>query len=117
MDVKSSLNAGQYAKAMGVPGGAAIFKNINESIDLLLHSGIEYEFRTTVVPGLAGPGDLMDIALRIKGANAYYLQQFRPGKTLDPKMRTVSPYFTEVLQEVRNKILQQNLVATCEVRA
>lgn len=77
MDVKSS--PARYARAAGVP---VDWSRVRESIDLLLGSQIEYEFRTTVVPGLVELEDVQAIAQAISGARAYYLQAFRPGPTL-----------------------------------
>jgi pyruvate formate lyase activating enzyme len=77
MDVKSSLP--DYARAAGVP---IEVERVLESINLLLRSDIEYEFRTTVVPGLVGTGDVEAIVDLIAGARRYYLQSFRPGETI-----------------------------------
>ena len=57
---------------------------IFESVDLLLASNIEYEFRTTVIEGHHTIADIEEIAKRIHGAKHYYLQNYRAGKTLDP---------------------------------
>ncbi|MCL5427611.1 MAG: anaerobic ribonucleoside-triphosphate reductase activating protein [Candidatus Marsarchaeota archaeon] len=115
MDVKTAPDAGKYTKAAGV-GSAAMFKNINESIDLLLNSGIDYEFRTTVVPGLVSAEDLKSIAHRIKGAKAYYLQQYVAHNTLDPSYEKVLPYSDKVLQDACNEIRQEGLVMSCGIR-
>jgi pyruvate formate lyase activating enzyme len=50
---------------------------VAESIDLLLSGEVDYEFRTTVAPQL-DVSDLAAIAMRIRGANSYVLQQYRP---------------------------------------
>jgi pyruvate formate lyase activating enzyme len=115
MDIKTELEQGKYSKAMGV-SSAAIFKNIEESIDLLLNSGIDYEFRTTVVPGLVTKEDILGIANHINGARAYYLQQYVPNNTLDPKYEDLMPYSDSVLHEACNEIIKKGLVGKCEVR-
>ncbi len=116
MDIKAPLNNERYSKSIGVKSDALLEK-INQTIDLLLNSKIDYEFRTTLVPGLVSVSDVMDIAVRIRNANAYYLQQFKSANTLDPALRRVEPYWNEVLYELREKIVKQNLVKKCEVRA
>ncbi len=116
MDVKTALDAGKYTKAIGV-SNAAMLKNIDESISLLLNSGIEYEFRTTVVPGLVSAEDLKSIAQRIKGAKAYYLQQYVAHNTLDPSYEKVLPYSDKVLQDACNEIRQEGLIVYCSIRS
>lgn len=52
--------------------------NIKRSINLLINSGIDYEFRTTLAPGLYTK-DIMEIAEKISGARLYVLQRCRNG--------------------------------------
>jgi pyruvate formate lyase activating enzyme len=76
---------------------------VEQSIELLRDSGIAYEFRTTVVPGLLVAEDVEEIARWIAGAERYVLQQFRPQGTLDPDLETVHPYPREHLQEMARR--------------
>ncbi len=115
MDIKTAPDAAKYSMAIGV-NNAAILRNIYESIDLLMSSGIEYEFRTTVVPGLVSTEDLMAIAHRINGAKAYYLQQYTPNNTLDPAYEKLMPFNDSVLIDACAAIKQQGLVQTCGIR-
>ncbi len=59
------------------------------SIDIIKGSGVEHEFRCTVVPGLVDLADLRQIAQRLAGAGVLVLQQFRPAGTLDPSYDVV----------------------------
>jgi pyruvate formate lyase activating enzyme len=68
------------------------------SIALLRESGLPYEFRTTIVPGLLDEDDVEEIARWIAGAAHYVLQQFRPLNTLDPTFERISPYPMESLR-------------------
>lgn len=77
MDVKSSLDRYERATGAWLDRG-----HLRRSIDLLLDSHIDYEFRTTVVPGLVEVADVQDILQLIAGAKRYYLQCFRPGMTV-----------------------------------
>lgn len=47
-----------------------------ETVDLIMNSGVKYEFRTTMMPMLSTE-DIEKIAERIKGARKYALQQYR----------------------------------------
>ena len=45
-------------------------------------SGLPYEFRTTVVPGLLVPADSDKMGQAIKGADKWYLQKFKSDTAL-----------------------------------
>ncbi|WP_019176131.1 anaerobic ribonucleoside-triphosphate reductase activating protein [Methanomassiliicoccus luminyensis] len=88
MDLKGPLNE-KYADVVGVD---VKLDDIKRSIELLETSGVDHEYRTTVVPVLLTPGDIESMAAYIGGTKKYALQQFRPGHTLDPSMSMVKPY-------------------------
>ena len=50
---------------------------IQRSVSLIEKSGIPYEFRTTVVREFHTETDIEEIARRIQGASAWFLQPFR----------------------------------------
>jgi pyruvate formate lyase activating enzyme len=77
MDIKSSF--ARYVQAAGVPVES---KRLQQAIALLMQGRVDYEFRTTVVPGLVEVQDVEAIATVIAGASRYYLQCFRPGETV-----------------------------------
>lgn len=84
MDVKAPM--AQYDAFVGVH---IDHDAINESIDHLLNSRIDYEFRTTVVPQLSHT-DILSIARRVRGAKRYVLQQYRrPAGACDPRIEAV----------------------------
>ncbi|MDD3204710.1 MAG: anaerobic ribonucleoside-triphosphate reductase activating protein [Lachnospiraceae bacterium] len=55
---------------------------IYDSVDYLMHSGIAYEFRTTVVKEFHNADTFEQIANWIAGCNAYYLQDFKNSDTV-----------------------------------
>jgi pyruvate formate lyase activating enzyme len=57
--------------------------NILKSIEILMNSNINYEFRTTVVKSQLAVSDFEEIGKMISGAKKYYLQRFLPTKTLN----------------------------------
>ena len=75
-------------------------EKIRESIDIIMTSGISYEFRTTVVKSQLSHDDFRAIGKLIKGAEKYYLQKFVPSKTLDPKMMTETTYTDAEFKEI-----------------
>ena len=72
MDIKNSR--ARYAETVGVPGFD--LAPVEESVRLLRRSGVEYEFRTTLVRELHTPEDLDKIAAWLEGAPRYFLQNF-----------------------------------------
>ncbi len=77
-------------------------KNIKESLSLILESGVKHEFRTTVVPGMHEIEDIREIAESIKGAEQYFIQNFRPQKTLNPELEKLKQFPPAKLQDFRN---------------
>ena len=73
MDIKNSLE--KYAITAGAPQD--IVPKVQKSVDILLNSTIDYEFRTTVTGNLHTVDDMKAIGEWIKGAKAYYLQPFK----------------------------------------
>jgi len=71
MDIKSSLP--HYHETAGVEINTELIK---ESIDFLLASPVEYEFRTTVVRELHNAEIMEEISELIKGADKYFLQGY-----------------------------------------
>ncbi len=90
MDLKAPLKFNKYNRAVGGVLTEETFKNIRESMEMLLASSIDYEFRTTLVKELHTKEDILEICRSIEGARRYYLQNFRRtglyvgGKELTP---------------------------------
>ncbi|MFH1402040.1 MAG: anaerobic ribonucleoside-triphosphate reductase activating protein [Patescibacteria group bacterium] len=109
MDVKAPLE--KYQTVVRKPIDT---KKIQESINLIMKSGIDYEFRTTIVKSLLSKDEILRIGELIKGAKKYYLQKFIPNKTNDPNFMTETTYTDEEFEELREKI--SALVEFCGVR-
>jgi pyruvate formate lyase activating enzyme len=85
MDIKHAPQ--KYASAMGVEIDIA---KVKESVEIIKKSGLPYEFRTTVVPGIHTEADFDAIGKWIRGTKHYYLQPFRSDIVFDPKVREVA---------------------------
>ncbi|MBI5347632.1 MAG: anaerobic ribonucleoside-triphosphate reductase activating protein [Candidatus Aenigmarchaeota archaeon] len=110
MDIKAP--AERYNE---LAGADVDIRRINESIQLIKDSKVDYEFRTTVVPLLAEK-DIFSIAEWIKGAKRYCLQQFENKKEmLAPAMKSLKPYTREELMKMTEKIRDNFKV--CELRS
>lgn len=83
-------------------------EKIKESINIIMNSGVEYEFRTTVVKSQLDKKDFEAIGELIKGAEKYYLQKFVPSKILDPNLISEKTYsdneFCEIIKILSNDI-------------
>ena len=103
MDIKSSLDFDNYSKAAGIKD-KIVLEKVKDSIELIMHSKVDYEFRTTVVPLLHSNETIMEIARYIAGAKKYVLQNFSPlEKTLDPSFQKIKPYSAEKIQKLSEK--------------
>ena len=71
MDIKTSRE--RYSTVAGVEIDV---KKIEKSAALIMSSGIEYEFRTTVVKELHSAEDFTNIGNWLAGAKKYFLQGF-----------------------------------------
>lgn len=79
-------------------------EKIIRSVEIIRHSGLEYTFRTTVVPGLITGEDLLKIGEWLSGAQLFQLQQFVPNNTLDPAFLRVEPYPASNLKQWQEKL-------------
>jgi pyruvate formate lyase activating enzyme len=77
---------------------------IKESIQVIMGSGVAYEFRTTIVKSLLTKSDLQKITTLIKGARLYVLQKFVSSKCLDEKLLGETTYSDEDLEELGEKL-------------
>jgi len=109
MDIK-----GPKEKYGEFSGRKVNIREIQKSIDILKKGKIDYEFRSTIVPTLHKKGDVIEMAKWIRGAKRYYLQNFRPEKTIDPKFEKIKPYPQEFLLEIQKAI--SPFFEICQVR-
>ncbi len=109
MDIKAPK--AKYSEAAGVKVN---IKKIEESTDILKEGKIDYEFRSTVVPTILEKEDILKIAQWIGPAKKYYLQNFRPEKTINPKFEKIKPYPQEYLLEIQKVI--SPFFEICQVR-
>lgn len=109
MDIKNSPE--NYSKTVGLTADIA---RIKLSVKMIMNSGVPYEFRTTVVPGIHEEKDFEKIAKWIKGAKAYYLQEYREMRILDEKLKKKTAGKKLDLQKIKRSI--ENNFDVCGVR-
>ena len=104
MDVKGPLE--KYSQVAGVDVN---IRDIQRSLSLIMDSGIEHEFRTTVVRSMLDLGDLLSIAKLLKSAKKYALQGFVPVKTLNGDFLDEKTYTPEEFSVFKKEIEKDGL--------
>ncbi len=106
MDIKTSLD--NYARIAG--SECLKIGDIENSIDSLLNSNIDYEFRTTFSPDIT-LDDIEKIAKRINGAKNYYIQKYN-----SPNIKIIKiPHAKEVFLSAQK--IAQKYVKNCCLRS
>ncbi len=106
MDIKHAPN--KYALAMGAD---IDMEKIKESVECIKKSGLDYEFRTTVVPGIHTEEDFEAIGKWIRGTKHYYLQPFRDGIVFDPKVRDLAKGKTLDFEDIKVRLKKYRINA------
>lgn len=127
MDVKAPLNAeiqnskdvlrGADSKAQKYNEATGVKVDLNKikkSIEIIKNSGVDYEFRMTAVPTIHAKEDIVEIAKWIGPAKKFFLQNFRPEKTVDARFKKIKPFPKEFLLEVKKEISE--FFDVCEIR-
>lgn len=109
MDVKAPLR--KYMETVGRPVDVGAIK---KTIATIIKSGVDYEFRTTIVKSMLSPEDIEEIGDEIQGAGKYYLQKFIPTKVLNPQFLKKVSYSDEELADIQSSLLSR--VAFCGIR-
>lgn len=102
MDIKNSKE--KYAQTVGVQDFD--ISTVEQSIQLLQQSGVDYEFRTTVTANFHTIEDMQSIARWLQGTPKYFLQNFvDSGMLIDSTCKGVSKAeMQEMLSAVREFI-------------
>jgi len=112
MDIKVPKE--KYVELVAEKALGNIADKIEDSIHILKDSNIEFEFRTTLVPGLLDKEEILKIVHWIRPAPKYFLQNYRGEKTVDPKFSCLKPYPEEYLLDIRKTIAP--FFEVCRVR-
>lgn len=102
LDVKAPFS--KYNAVIGNDFGG----KVKETFDIVINSGIKYECRSPLVPGL-NDGFLEEYASDVSDAKVFVLEQLMPEKALDPKVRNITP-FTRVQMIEKAKAFRNSLV-------
>ncbi|MDO5437408.1 MAG: anaerobic ribonucleoside-triphosphate reductase activating protein [bacterium] len=119
MDIKTSLL--DYSRLIR---REVKIENIKNSMEIIVKSGIEYEFRTTVVKGLLGADNFIKINEEFvklrkllhdeEKIKAYYLQKFQKSKHIDENFMNAKTFDDEEFEKLV-KMFREN-AEICLVR-
>lgn len=102
MDIKNSPQ--KYAKTVGRENFD--LSSVRKSVELLKNSGIDFEFRTTVVRGFHEVEDFEQIGKWLAGAKKYFLQGFvDSGNTIEKHLHAADRADMEKMLEKARKYL------------
>jgi len=100
MDVKTKPE--NYNEVCGV---RVNLEKIKKSISLIKESDINYEFRTTVIPGFITKEDIVEVGKLLKGSKKYIIQNFNPkNDMIENRFKNVQPYKKEKLEEMKESV-------------
>lgn len=110
MDIKAPLDL--YPQVVSVDVNT---DNIKRSIDIIKNSGLPYEFRSTLVPGLHTLEDIKEMGKLIQGADKWFLQFFKSDTPLvNQEMQNKSKFTTAEMEAMAEE--GKKWVGVCEVR-
>lgn len=104
MDIKAP-----FYKYQEITNSKINIVKIKKSISLVMQSGIDYEFRTTILKSQLSFQDFEEIAKMIAGAKKYYLQKFEvKTEILDTSLVNEKTYTNEEFNNIIEK-LRENI--------
>jgi len=96
MDIKAPLDE-RYSQVVGVK---ATLPLLLQTIEILMTQGIDYEFRTTLVPTIVGLSEIVEIAKTIKGAKRFVLQKFVPENAYSAEFRRLKSFPSSMVDKM-----------------
>lgn len=108
MDIKGPLE--KYVAIAARPIDLAA---IQETIRLVIDSGIDHEFRTTIVKGQLEVADFERVGQLVQGARRFALQHFRPGTVLSPQFQQATTFDDDefaLSQEIMERYVKQCVI-------
>lgn len=111
MDIKHVFS--KYSSAIG-PSRVDL-SQVKESVNIIINSGLDHEFRTTVIKGMHTENDIALMADQVQGAKNYILQQYV--KTEGEIMpNTFKSYTIEELESIIEAIGTNHKIECFKVR-
>lgn len=103
MDVKT---APEHYYKVGLQGDR---NKVIESINYIIKSGIDHEFRTTVIESIVNESDVEKLTPLLLNAGKWYFTPFQPGNSLDPLFDKKEPPTKEYLERLNSIALSAGI--------
>jgi len=106
MDIKGPLDQ-RYEK---ITNSKLEIEDIKKSIKLILNSGVNFEFRTTIVPGIHNEKVLLEMANQFNDLICqsdnfkWYLQSFLPQNCLNPEFVKIKPCSSSEMDKLYKEV-------------
>jgi len=113
MDIKARLTEEKYKIATG--GIENILSKILESINVLVKSNMEFEFRTTFVPEIVKDEDILFNLNFIPEGTKYIMQKFSPDNVCEEKFKNMKNYEEEELKSIVKMLEEKRRVSWLRV--
>lgn len=94
--------------------GANLFDRVRRSMAMLRESGLDYEYRTTVVPTIVERDDAWDILAELLPGERWFLQQYRRETVLDASFARLPSTDGSLLEEIRRRAEERGVF--CAIR-
>lgn len=108
MDIKTRLTKEKYSIAAAV---MCELDKIRESMNVLIKSNVDFEFRTTMVPEIVTNEDIIFNLQFIPRGTKYILQQFLQSNVKNEYFKKISPYSEKELLGLLGEMKQKGVKA------
>ncbi len=98
MDVKAPLIQEKYERCAGTKVN---LDDIRKSIALLSESGVEHEFRMTVLPRFHSEQEILAWSKSLRGKARLTLQNFNPKTTLNPELTHEKGFSPDIFSKIQ----------------
>jgi pyruvate formate lyase activating enzyme len=110
MDIKAPLL--KYQQAVGIKTD---LNKIKKSVKIIMESGLPYEFRSTLVPGIHAIEDIEKIGSMLKNAEKWYLQRFNSDTQLiNMNLKDRKPFSSKEMEKMKK--IAGKYVKKCDIR-
>ena len=99
MDIKHLLIFERYNDTVGGVMGSGMFDKVLMSVDFIANSGVDYEFRTTVVKGLHKKEDIVELKRRF--GVRYKINNFNLDVVLNTE-KSYTPFSEKEIEQMRS---------------
>ena len=97
-----------------ITGSHVPYPNLEQSLNILLNSSVDYEIRITLVPAIHTESTLAYLSQKLKGAKRIRLQTLSGGSTLHHSLDKKPGHTAEALNQIKARYFGQH--PDCQVR-